>query len=151
MRLTWWRALAVAGAAAVVAVGVGLLDYARPADRQTHVGRFVGQVLHGGAGATINRKFDASLESFKNVALSCLVGIVIVVVIAARRQVAETLRRIDGLTEAAIALVVLAVLGTFLNDSGVVVGGTVLLLTLFATAASGLVQAGNDGGGGSPP
>ena len=151
VRLTWWRALIAVIAAAVAAVGVALIDYARPADKQTHVGRFVGEVLHGGASSTLNRKFDASLLSFKNVALSCLVGITLVVVIAARRQVAETLRRVDGLTEAAIALVVLAFLGTFLNDSGVVVGGTVLLLTLFATAASGLVATGNDGTGGSPP
>ena len=151
VRLTWWRAVVAVLAAVAVAVGVALIDYARPADKQTHVGRFVGEVLHGGAGATLHRKFDASLLSFKNVALSLLVGITIVVVIAARRQVAEALRRVDGLTEAAIALVVLAFLGTFLNDSGVVVGGTVLLLTLFATAASGLIATGNDGTGGSPP
>jgi hypothetical protein len=151
MRLTWWRVIAAVVVAAVVAVGVALIDYARPADRQTHVGRFVGEVLHGGASDTLHRKFDASIASFKNVALSCLVVVVIVVVVVARRRVAETLRRVDGLTEAAVALVVLAVLGTFLNDSGVVVGGTVLLLTLFATAASGLMKTGNDGTGGSPP
>lgn len=151
MRLTWWRALAAVVVAFAVAVGVAFLDYARPADQQTHVGRFVGQVLHGGAGDTLNRKFDASIASFKNAALSILVGVAIIVAITARRQVAETLRRIDGLTEAAIALVVLAVLGTFLNDSGVVVGGTVVLLAVFAAAASGLTRTGNDGAGGSPP
>ena len=151
MRLTWWRAVIAVLAAAALALGVALIDYARPADKQTHVGRFVGEVLHGGASGTLHRKFDASLLSFKNVALSCLVGIAIVVITAARRQVAEVLRRVDGLIEAAIALVVLAFLGTFLNDSGVVVGGTVLLLSLFATAASGLITTGNDGTGGSPP
>lgn len=151
VRLTWFRALAAVFGAAVVAVGVALIDYARPADKQTHVGRFVGEVLHGGASGTLHRKFDASLLSFKNVALSCLVGITLIAVIAARRQVGEALRRIDGLTEAATALVVLAVLGTFLNDSGVVVGGTVVLLALFAAASSGLIATGNDETGGSPP
>jgi hypothetical protein len=151
MRLTWRRAVLAVLLAALAAVGVALIDYARPADKQTHVGRFVGDVLHGGASQTIHRKFDASIESFKNVALTLLVVGLIAVAIAARRQVAETLRRVDGLAEAATALVVLAVLGTFLNDSGVVVGGTVILLTLFAAGAGGLVEARNDGSGGSPP
>jgi ABC-type amino acid transport system permease subunit len=151
MRLTWRRAIAGLVGAAVLAVGVALLDYARPADSQTHVGRFVGQVLHGGAGRVVHRKFDASLQSFRSIALSVLVLIVIVVVVFARGQVADLLRRIDGLTEAAIALAVLAVLGTFLNDSGVVVGGTVALLAVLTAGAAGLVPARNDGSGGSPP
>jgi hypothetical protein len=151
MRLTWRRAIAGLLGAAVLAVGVALLDYARPADSQTHVGRFVGQVLHGGAGRVVHRKFDASLQSFRSIALSVLVLIVIVVVVFARGQVADLLRRIDGLTEAAIALAVLAVLGTFLNDSGVVVGGTVALLAVLTAGAAGLVPARNDGSGGSPP
>ena len=151
IRLTWRRVVAIALAAIALAVGVALLDYARPADSQTHVGRFVGAVLHGGAGKTIHRKFDASLTSFKSVALTILVGILIVIVVAARREVAAVLRSIDGLSEAALALVVLAVLGTFLNDSGVVVAGTVILLTVFAAGAGGLIPARNDGSGGSSP
>jgi hypothetical protein len=151
VRLTWRRIVAVALAAIVLAVGVALIDYARPAHEQTHVGRFVGEVLHGGAGSTIRRKLDASLTSFKSVALSLLVAVVILIVVAARRQVAVTLRRVDGLTEAAVALVVLAVLGTFLNDSGVVVAGTVILLAVFAAGAAALLPTRNDGSGGSSP
>ena len=151
LRLTWQRLVAMAVTVVALAVGVALIDYARPADDQTHVGRFVGEVLHGGAGETVRRKLDASLTSFKSVALSILVGVLIVVVVAARQQVAAALRRVDGLTEAAIALVVLAVLGTFLNDSGVVVAGTVILLAVFAAGAGGLVPARNDGAGGSSP
>ena len=43
-----------------------LLDYARPAAHQTHAGRFVGQVLHGGAAQVVHRKADAVLGSFTN-------------------------------------------------------------------------------------
>ena len=44
-------------AAAILAVGLlGALDYARPAARQTHLGRFVGEVLHGGAWTVVRRK-----------------------------------------------------------------------------------------------
>jgi hypothetical protein len=151
IRLTWRRLVAIALAAMALAVGVALIDYARPANSQTHVGRFVGQVLHGGAGRTIDRKFDASLNSFKSVSLTILVAVLVVVVVAARHHVAAKLRRVDGLSEAGLALVVLAALGTFLNDSGVVVAGTVILLAVFATGASGLAPARNDGSGGSPP
>jgi hypothetical protein len=151
VRVTWRRIAAIAVAAVVLAVGVALIDYARPADQQTHVGRFVGEVLHGGAGQTIRRKLDASLTSFKSIALSVLVGALIVVVVAARRQVGAMLRRVEGLTEAAIALAVLAVLGTFLNDSGVVVAGTVILLSVFAAGAGAMVPTRNDGSGGRSP
>jgi hypothetical protein len=151
VRFTWQRVVAVAVAAIVLAAGVALIDYARPADKQTHVGRFVGDVLHGGAGVTIRRKLDASLTSFRSVSLSILVGVVIVVVVATRRQVASVLRRVDGLTEATTSLAVLAVLGTFLNDSGVVVAGAVILLAVFTAGAGGLLPARNDGSGGSSP
>jgi hypothetical protein len=77
--------------------------------------------------------------------------VLLVVVIAARWQLAGILRRVDGLSEAATALVVLAVLGTFLNDSGVVVAATVIQMAVFAAGAGGLVPARNDGSGGSPP
>jgi hypothetical protein len=102
----------------------------------------VGQVLHGGAGRVVRRKLDASLGSFTNVALTVLVALVLVVVVAGRPQVAAMLRRVPGLREAALALGLLALLGTFLNDSGVVVGGTVLMLTVLAIAASGLAPEG---------
>jgi hypothetical protein len=151
VRLTWRRLVGIVVAAVALAVGVALIDYARPADDQTHVGRFVGEVLHGGAGKTLHRKFDASLHSFKSVSLTILVVVLVIVVVAARRQVAEMLQRVDGLREAALALVVLAVLGTFLNDSGVVVAGSVILLAVFAAGAGGLVPARNDGSGGSLP
>lgn len=141
MRLTWQRVLAALGTAAVVAVVVALADYSRAAGSQTHVGRFVGQVLHGGAGEVVRRKLDASLLSFGNVALTSLVVIAAVVAIAARERLAARLRVVPGLSETLVPLVMLAVLGTFLNDSGVVVGGTVVMLVTFAWAAGGTLPA----------
>jgi hypothetical protein len=56
-----WRLLSVIAVAAVAVVATfALLDYARPADAQTHLGRFVGQLLHGGAGAVVRRKAEAT-------------------------------------------------------------------------------------------
>ncbi|HYT39664.1 MAG TPA: hypothetical protein VEN99_09150, partial [Acidimicrobiia bacterium] len=64
------RALAalVAGAA-VVALGIGAADALRPAQSQSHIGRFVGALLGGGGGTgpvgeVIQRKLDANLGIF---------------------------------------------------------------------------------------
>ena len=142
VRLTWRRLLAGAVGVAAVVVLVALADYARPREHQTHVGRFVGQVLHGGAGHVLHRKLDASLGSFGSPGFIGLVGVTILIVLVDRRLVTSTLRQVSGLTAGAAALVVLAVLGTFLNDSGIVVGGAVILLATLAVGASGVRPAG---------
>ena len=138
VRLTWRRLVAGAAAVGAVIVLVALADYARPRAHQTHVGRFVGQVLHGGAWPVIHRKLDASLGSFSTPGFTVLAGVALVVLFVERRRVASALGTISGLPAAAVALVVLAVLGTFLNDSGVVVGGAVIMLATLAVGASGV-------------
>jgi hypothetical protein len=137
VRLTWRRVLTGAVGVAALAVLVALADYARPPADQTHVGRFVGQVLHGGAGHVIHRKLGSSLNSFDSPGFTGLVAAAVVLVAFDRRRVIATLQRINGLPQAALALILLAVLGTFLNDSGVVVGGSVVMLAVLAVGASG--------------
>ena len=130
----------VGGVVGVVALAVvvALADYARPASQQTHIGRFVGQVLHGGAGHVLHRKLDSSLGSFDSPGFTGLVVAAIVLVLFDRRRVVSALHRVTGMTAACIALVVLAFLGTFLNDSGIVVGGAVILVAVLAVGASGV-------------
>src|SRR5664279_5296145 len=61
-RVSWSR-LAAAGAAGVAVVaGFAVADYQRPVPARTHLGRFVDQLLHGGAGAVIRRKAQANAE-----------------------------------------------------------------------------------------
>jgi hypothetical protein len=112
--LTRARVATVVLAAVLVALGAMLLDYARPADRQTHAGRFVGQVLHGGAWQVVHRKLDAVLASFDNPAVTALV---VVAAIAA----ALAWRRQPQVRPAIGAVATLAVVGSALNDSGVFV------------------------------
>jgi hypothetical protein len=145
VRLTWRRLLIGAVAVLAVVIVVALADYSRPSADQTHVGRFVGQVLHGGAGHVIRRKLDASLGSFATPGFTGLAAVALILLVLDRRRVAATLQRISGLPEAATALVLLAVLGTFLNDSGIVVGGAVIMLATLAVGASG-VQPGSAAG-----
>src|SRR5206468_632560 len=61
-RLTWWKASFAVLAAVVVAAAVALADYARPASVQTHLGRFVGDLLHGRSDV-ISRKADLAIHS----------------------------------------------------------------------------------------
>jgi hypothetical protein len=136
--LTWRRILLVVAAVVALAVGVALLDYARSAANQTHVGRFVGEVLHGGADRTVHRKLDASLASFGNVAMTLFVVVTLAAAAVGRQRLVAALRRVPGLPAGMAGIALLAVLGTFLNDSGVVVATAALLLGGLAPVAAGL-------------
>jgi hypothetical protein len=121
LRVTWRRVVVVAAATLLVAAAVGAIDAARPADRRTHIGRFVADLVHGHLDPVADRKWRAMLRSFGNVALDVLVVVTAAAAVAVRDRVPRELR-------AALAAVgVVAVLGTLLNDSGVVVAtGAVL-------------------------
>ncbi|WP_344248452.1 hypothetical protein [Isoptericola hypogeus] len=62
-RLTWRRFFAVAAAGVAAVAAVGVLDWLRPADQRSHLGRFVGQVVEGEAWETLARKAGYALRS----------------------------------------------------------------------------------------
>ncbi len=131
-KVTWRRALVAVGATLGVAVLVALADYSRPATSQTHVGRFVGQILHGGAGAEVHRKLDAVLATFGPTVGTFVVAIAIVTAVAARPRLLVALERVPGLRAGAIAATVTAVLGVALNDSGVPIAAMATVVGLSA-------------------
>src|SRR5262249_414067 len=90
------------------------------------------------ASTVVRRKFHASLNSFGNVAVTGFVGAVIVGVLAARRPIVRALNEVPGLFAACIGVALLALLGTFLNDSGVIIAEMALLVTVLAAVAAGL-------------
>jgi hypothetical protein len=135
LRLTVRRVVALLVAGAAVAVVAALGDYARPAADQTHLGRFVGQLLHGGAATTLHRKLDSVLSLQGELpALLALVAVLL------RRRWSERARsslgQVPGLTAAAAGLAVLAVIGSLANDSGVVIAGVVVTLAGSAAVAA---------------
>jgi hypothetical protein len=121
VRVTKLRVLGGVLVTLIVAVGVALADYSRPATDQTHVGRFVGEVLHGGAGTEVRRKMDAALASFGWTVGTFVVCFAVVLAILARRRIMAALATVPGATAAAISATILAVLGAVTNDSGIVV------------------------------
>ncbi|GAA2145687.1 hypothetical protein [Glycomyces algeriensis] len=128
------KAVILAGgiAFAVFAIG-GFLDYLRPQEDQTHLGRFVGSVLDGTAANILIRKADAAIGTIGRpltwLSLAALIG---AVVIWRRRAPIRT----DEVGAAVIGLTAVAVLGAVVNDSGIAVTGftTALGFGLLAVA-----------------
>jgi hypothetical protein len=127
VRLTWRRVATGAGVAVAVAVGLAFADYARPASQQTHIGQFVGHVLHGGSDPVIRRKVRAVVRSVGNIALDVPVLVALCAIGTGRLR--KRLSELDqpGVVVGVVACAALAVLGSLLNDSGVVVAAAVLL------------------------
>jgi hypothetical protein len=142
VRVTWPRVLAVVAGAVVVAAALGLVDYARPQARQTHAGRFVGDVLHGRAWTTVHRKADAVIDSLATPAVALLVvGVVVLAVLVWRRRLRLPLAAGPELGAPTAAIAVLAVVGSLLNDSGIFVAAAALLAFGPAVIASTVAPA----------
>jgi len=139
VRITRRRVVVVALAAVALAVAVGLVDYSRPEDHQTHAGRFVGDVVHGRAWTTVHRKADAVLGSLATPAVALLVlGVAALAVLVWRRRLRAPITLPAELGPPAAAVAVLAVLGSLLNDSGVFVAAGALLAFAPAVVAATL-------------
>ena len=118
----------------LVAVGlaVGFIDLARPPDNRTHVGRFfekVGNEGLSGFTTVVGRKAELMIQTFRNTGWVLLVlGVLVALGYVAWRtdRLRVLTQRVPTLRAALISFVVLAVLATILNDSGVQVMGMML-------------------------
>ncbi|MDO8145737.1 hypothetical protein [Isoptericola sp. 178] len=133
IRLTWRRALLVLLGAALVVAVIAVLDWALPP--ATHLGGFVDSVLDGSALSVVAGKAAGAWATVANPAGAFAA----VVCAAAAWAVLDPRRaRLDGLTaaydrdpllrRAVVAIVTVGVVGTAVNDSGVVVAMYVLLI-----------------------
>jgi hypothetical protein len=133
--VTRLRVVTAVATTVTVAVGIALADYSRPPAAQTHVGRFVGQVLHGGAGTEVHRKFDAAIATFGWTTGTFVVGFTLAAWAIAHRRIMASLRQVPGATAAAVSAATLAVLGAALNDSGLGVAAMVVMVGVSALYA----------------
>jgi hypothetical protein len=138
VKVTKLRIVAVVVTTVVVAVGLALIDYTRPATDQTHVGRFVGQVLHGGASTEFRRKMDAALASFGLTIGTFVVIFAVVLAVVCRKRIAASLGRLAGGAAAAVAATVVAVLGVVVNDSGITIAAMAAIVGVSALYGGGL-------------
>ena len=132
--------LAAAGLAAVALVtALALADAARPADRRTHLGRFVGQVRDGTAGALLRRKAEAVLGLLFHSPVTALLPLVVAgaiwLLLRPPPALARAFAAAPAYRQALVAVGVASALGFALNDSGAAVPALALVVVLPATVA----------------
>jgi hypothetical protein len=143
-----WALVAIVAAVLVVAA-LGALDYARPAAHQTHLGRFVGKLLHGGAWTILRRKALADVRLLTHSPLTLLIPLLVIaaIVVLARPTglLREVFEREPVLRAALVAVLVMSLIGAVLNDSGVVIPALAVVVVLPAAIAAVLrATAGGD-------
>ena len=138
--ISWRRALVGAGVTLAVIALFAVLDYARPSSEQTHLGRFVGDILHGGAWTILRRKALADLHLLGYSVLTLLIPLMVAVAIWLLRMPPRALRRAFGaspvLRPVLVSLLVMAIVGAVLNDSGIVIPALAVLVVLPATMSA---------------
>jgi hypothetical protein len=139
--LSWRRLLLIGIAAVALVTAFALLDYSRPPDARSHLGRFVGQVMDGGAGTIIRRKAQANLRLLTHSVLTLVVplavGFLAFVLLRPWGGLRRALEHTPALRAGLVAVLVMAVTGFFANDSGVAVPSFALTLAVpIALAAS---------------
>ncbi|HET7477652.1 MAG TPA: hypothetical protein VFJ97_16720 [Dermatophilaceae bacterium] len=151
VRLTWRRAVLVLGGTAAFLVAIGVLDWLRPSDSRSHLGNFVQAVLDGGAYDIVARKAAQNLAILTGSFLTLLipVGLVFVILVLARptswgaRALESAYERAPLLRPGLVALLVTALIGFALNDSGTAipaVAATVALPLVIAVCVQALLE-----------
>ncbi|MFD2794250.1 hypothetical protein ACFS27_11890 [Promicromonospora vindobonensis] len=153
LRLTFWRFLWVGAAGVGVVALVGVLDWLRPPEARSHLGRFVGQVIDGEAVSTVLRKALYALNSitggpavWTTVLVLVLVGLALYGPAAWRERLTpgwflRAQERWQFLRPALVAMWAMAVLGSLVNDFGLRIAMIALipavpLLTMVALRAT---------------
>jgi hypothetical protein len=143
--LTGRRLVAIGGGIAGFLVVLGLVDWLRPAESRSHLGKFVQTALDGGAWDIVVRKLEQNIGLFLDNPLSLLIPVALVLFayILARpdSRAAAPVRRsfaaIPLLRQGLIAVLVMWVIGFALNDTGAAipaVGATLALPLVIAIA-----------------
>ena len=160
VRMTWRLGAAIAGATAGLFLLVGFLDWLRPPEARSHLGRFVQAIVDGGALDIIVRKLQQNLSIlFGNYRLALLVpvALVFVIYVLARptswgsRALQRSFDRAPTLRPGLIALLVTLTIGFAINDSGVAVpanGALIAVPLIIAVSVRTLLDEANAGAGG---
>jgi len=132
--------LGLAGlAGAAVVASFGIADHARPAAQQTHLGRFVGQVLDGTAGGVLQRKAEANVNLLFHSVVTALLPLVVAAVVVVFLRPPPPLRRVFERSPAwragLLAVATATGLGFVVNDSGAAVAALAIVVAVPATIA----------------
>jgi len=150
--LTWRRLLAIGAGIGGFLFALGLLDWLRPAESRSHLGKFVQTTLDGGAWDIVVRKLEQNIALFFNNPLSLLIPVALVLFgyvlarpdSAAAAPMRRSFATIPLLRPGLISVLVMWVIGFALNDSGAAipaVGATLALPLVIAIAVKTLAEA----------
>lgn len=87
IRITWLRVVGVLGGAVVATLAFAAVDYLRPPNQRSHLGRFIETLLDGGAWEVVLRKLEANLRILANnrpLTILAITGVALVVFVLAR-------------------------------------------------------------------
>ena len=120
VRITWPRLLLVGLAAVVAVAGISLADWARGPDRRSHLGNFVQRIIDGDALDVVSRKAVASAETILDLkgVVSVVIGVALWIVMF-RWGVPQLRAAFTTLRPTLVAILLVAVLGTLVNDGGI--------------------------------
>ncbi|MBC6462311.1 hypothetical protein [Actinomadura sp. HBU206391] len=135
--------MAVAGAAgALIVSALAYVDYRRPADQRTHFGDFGQQLLDGQALAVVARKADSMLHSLGSVWLTLLVPLPLLILafvaLRADGRLSSLFQEAPGLRAGLLAVLITAIIGFAVNDSGIAVLALSALIAIPLTLAAAL-------------
>jgi hypothetical protein len=138
-RVTFARLCASAGVGVLVVAAFGIADHARPPDQQTHLGRFVGQVLDGSAGGVVRRKAEANVSLLFHSPVTALLPLVVafllVLFLRPPAVLRGTLDHSPAWRAGLLAVLTASGLGFLFNDSGAAVLALAIVVSLPATLA----------------
>ncbi|WP_433499009.1 hypothetical protein ACQP1K_01195 [Sphaerimonospora sp. CA-214678] len=137
--------LAVVGLAGAALIGlIAVADWWRPADRRTHLGAFVQQVIDGEGGSVVGRKLGAMLNTLGNLPLTLLslVALAFLFLVLSRpsRWGASALSHAYGqapeLRAGLLGALTAALVGFLINDSGIAIPAMALTVAVPLTLAA---------------
>jgi hypothetical protein len=124
-RMSWLRLGGLVGAGFLVVAAIATLDYLRPEDSRTHLGRFVQSMVDGDAAVIVQRKLEANVSLLTNSVLTLMVPLALVFLAFLVRRPSGllpwTFLRVPTLRAGLFAVLVLGVVGALVNDSGVAI------------------------------
>lgn len=149
VQLTWKRGLLIGVGTVALFLLVGFLDWLRPTESRSHLGRFIQSIIDGGALDIIARKLAQNLSILFGSTLTLLVPIALVFVIyvLARptswgsQALQRAFDRAPTLRPGLIALLVTLTIGFAINDSGVAIpanGATIAVPLIIAVSVRAL-------------
>jgi hypothetical protein len=124
-RIGWRRAVLAVAVGVGAMVALAALDYSREPAAQTHLGRFVGDLLHGDGSLVLRRKLRGNLailtSSIWSVLLALAIGIGVAWCVRHRSTLHAAILARPHVRVFLIGWVTAAVLGFALNDSGIAI------------------------------